>query len=35
MTDLLVTIGSGTVVLVGVAIISTVLFYLFVDTDWD
>jgi len=32
MTDLLVTIGSGTIVLVAVAIVATILFYLF--TDW-
>ena len=32
MTDLLVTIGSGTIVLVAVVIVATILFYLF--TDW-
>lgn len=32
MTDVLVTIGSGTIVLVVVLIIATILLYLF--TDW-
>ena len=35
MTDILVTIGSGTIVLVVVSIVSTILYYLFVDWDED
>lgn len=33
MTDILITIGSGTVVLIAVSIVATTLYYLFVD--WE